>query len=116
MALKRKLSVKKTEPKPKSIIKPKALKKPNKVKPKAIRSPEVEKELSALKEETARLREENAKFAEQYGKMLETSTNIRIKANAMLGQILKALYIIGIGPDDIQAKCQQMFRKKVVAD
>jgi len=94
----------------------KAPRKPRATKPKAIRSPEVEKELAALKEETAKLREENAKFAEQYGKMLETSTNIKLKANAMLGQILKALYIMGIGPDEIQTKCQQMFCKKVVAD
>lgn len=94
----------------------KAPRKPRTTKPKVIRSPEVEKELAALKEETAILHEENAKLAEQYGKMLETSTNIKFRANAMLGQILKALYIMGIGPDEIQAKCQQMFRKKVVAD
>ena len=85
-------------------------------KEKAIRSIELEKELSALKEETASLQAENARLAEQYGQMLEVSTNIKFKANAMLGQILKALYIMGIGPDDILAKCQQMFMTKVVAD
>ncbi|MBO6031871.1 MAG: hypothetical protein J6Q22_10560 [Prevotella sp.] len=83
---------------------------------KANRSLEVEKELAALKEETASLQAENARLVEQYGQMLEVSTNIKFKANAMLGQILKALYIMGIGPDDILAKCQQMFMKKVVAD
>jgi hypothetical protein len=80
------------------------------------RSIELEKELAALKEETASLQAENARIVEKYGQMLEVSTNIKFKANAMLGQILKALYIMGIGPDDILAKCQQMFRKKVVAD
>ena len=94
----------------------KAPRKPRTTKPKAIRSPEVEKELAALKEETARLRAENQRMAEQFGKMFEENTNFRFKANAMLGQVLKWLYLIGIGPDVIQAKCQQMFRKKVIAD
>ncbi len=110
MATTKKTSTKTTEQKPK------AARKPRTAKPKAIRPPELEKELAALKEETARLQEENAKFAEQYGKMLETSANIKFKANAMLGQVLKGLYLLGIGPDEIVAKCNQMFRKKVVAD
>ena len=94
----------------------KALNKPRATKQKTIRSLNVEKELAALKEETEKLREENLRLTEQFGKMLEEHTNIKLKANAMLGQILKGLYILGIGPDEIQAKCQQMFRKKVVAD
>ena len=100
----------------KTQAKPKTAKKPTKAKTKAVRSPDLAKELDALKEETARLRAENAKFMEQYGKMMEGNANFRIKANAMLGQILKGLYLLGFGPEDIQAKCQQMFRKKVVAD
>lgn len=94
----------------------KAPRKPRTTKPKTIRSPEVEKELAALKDETARLKADNAQFMEKFGKMVEENANFRIKANAMLGQILKGLYLIGFGPDDIMAKCQQMFRKNVVAD
>ena len=108
-----------------TVVKPKIVKTKQAVKHKVYntnapngkaRSIEVEKELAALKEETASLQAENARLVEQYGQMLEESTNIKFKANAMLGQILKALYIMGIGPDDILAKCQQMFMKKVVAD
>lgn len=51
-----------------------------------------------------------------YGTLLELMTNLRIKIDVMLGQFLKGLYVIGITPDMIMAKCQQMFRKKVVAD
>lgn len=51
-----------------------------------------------------------------YGTLLESMTNLRIKIDVMLGQFLKGLYVIGITPDMIMAKCQQMFRKKVVAD
>lgn len=96
--------------------KKKVVRKTRAKKPTANQSPEVEKALAAIKEEAARLKEENTRLAERYGKMLEQSTNIRLKANAMLGQILKALYIMGIGPEEIQAKSQQMFRKKVDAD
>lgn len=51
-----------------------------------------------------------------YGKMVETVTNLRIKIDVMLGQIIKGLYIVGITPDMIIGKCQQMFNKKVIAD
>lgn len=90
--------------------------KPRTIKNKAVRSPGIEQELESLKKTVVELQEENVRLAEQYGKMLETSTNLRIKANAMLGQILKGLYLMGITPDDIVVKCNQMFRKKVVAD
>ena len=110
MATTKKTSTKTAETKPRATRKPRA------TKPKTVRLPEVEKELAALKEETARLKADNARFMEQYGKMMEENANFRIKANAMLGQILKGLYLLGFGPEDILAKCQQMFRKKVVAD
>ena len=74
------------------------------------------REVTALKRKVGRLQKENMHLAEQIGKCLEETTNIRIKADVMLGQILKALYIMGIGPDEILAKCQQMFMKKVVAE
>ncbi len=51
-----------------------------------------------------------------YGTLLEAMTNLRLKIDVMLGQFLKGLYVIGITPDDIVQKCQQMFRKKVSAD
>ena len=51
-----------------------------------------------------------------YGTLLELMTNLRLKIDVMLGQFLKGLYVIGITPDDIVQKCQQMFRKKVSAD
>ena len=110
MATTKKTSTKTEETKPRSTRKPMA------TKPKTVRSPELEKELAALKDETARLKADNAQFMEKYGKMMEENANFRLKANAMLGQVLKGLYLIGFGPEDIQAKCQQMFRKKVVAD
>lgn len=90
--------------------------KPMSAKLKAVCSPEIEQELESLKKTVVELQKENVRIAELYGKMHETSTNLRIKANAMLGQILKGLYLMGITPDDIVAKCNQMFRKKVVAD
>lgn len=109
-------TTKKTTSNKTSATKVKTTKKPRATKPKAIRSAEAEKEIAALKEETEKLRAENLRMAEQFGKMLEENANFRLKANAMLGQVLKGLYLIGIAPDDIQAKCQQMFRKKVIAD
>ena len=51
-----------------------------------------------------------------YGTLLEAMNNLRLKIDVMLGQFLKGLYVIGITPDDIVQKCQQMFRKKVSAD
>ena len=71
---------------------------------------------AALKKRIAELEEQIKQAAEEQGKMLELFTNTRIKLNAMLGQMLKALFIVGIGPDELMAKCQQMFRKNVVAD
>lgn len=110
MATAKKAAANASEPKPRTT------RKPRETKPKAVRSTEIEKELEALKKSTAELHEENVRMAEQYGKLLEFSTNMKIKANAMLGQVLKGLYLLGIGPDEIIAKCNQMFRKKVVAD
>jgi len=81
-----------------------------------VRDPRLEAEIKSLKEETAALHEENRKEAERLGKLLEENANFRIKADAMLGQLLKGLYILGITPDYIQSKCSQMFRKAVSAD
>ena len=71
---------------------------------------------AALQKRIAELEEQIRQSAEQFGKMVELMTNIRIQQDAMLGQILKGLYFIGIDPDRIMRKCQQMFTKKVVAD
>ena len=71
--------------------------------------------VAALEKRIAELESQTAKTNEAYGEMLAACTNFAIQKDAMLGQILKALYIIGIGPDQIQAKCQQMFQKKVRA-
>ena len=95
--------------------KPRATK-PRATKPKEKRAPEAEALLKSLTEETAALRKKNNDAAEKIGKLLEENANFRMKADAMLGQILKGLYLMGIDPDVIQRKCQQMFRKKVVAD
>ena len=51
-------------------------------------------------------------LATKYGKSIEELTNIRYKIDLMLGEILKGLYIIGISPDDIVRKLNQMFEKK----
>ena len=96
----------------------KTTKKPTKaVQPKSVKSPAKKRETMAdLKKKIAELEVQRDKALENYGKMLEVSTNMSLKINVMLGQMLKALFIIGIGPDELHAKCEQMFRKKVVAD
>lgn len=110
MAIAKKAAANASEPKPKTTRKPRA------TKPKAVRPTEIEKELDSLRKETAALRESSKESAEKMGKLLEENANFRIKADAMLGQILKGLYLIGIDPDTIQRKCAQMFRKAVSAD
>ena len=52
----------------------------------------------------------------EYGKLLEQYTNMNIKINTMLGQIIKGLFILGIDPDILMQKCNQMFTKKIKAD
>lgn len=69
-----------------------------------------------LKEQVKALSEQLTSTTEAYGKLLAELTNMRIQQDVMLGQILKALYIIGINPDRIARKCQTMFLKKVVED
>lgn len=76
----------------------------------------LERELDAIKEECAKLHEENLKDGKKIGTIMAENAQFRLQADAMLGQILKGLYLLGFGPEDIQAKCQQMFMKKVVAD
>ena len=70
----------------------------------------------ALKKRIAELEGLVKASGEEQGKMLEAITNLRLKQDAMLGQILKGLFIVGIDPDVIARKCSQMFRKKIVAD
>lgn len=71
---------------------------------------------ASLKKRIAELEEQVKQSTDEYGKMVETMTNLRIQKDAMLGQVLKGLYLIGIDPDIIMHKCQQMFQKRVVAD
>lgn len=69
-----------------------------------------------LKKRIADLEGQLNKALTDYGNLLSETANITQKIDVMLGQMLKALFIVGIGPDELMAKCQQMFRKKVVAD
>lgn len=69
-----------------------------------------------LKKRIVELESQLNKILEDHGNLLSASANITKKLDVMLGQMLKALFIVGIGPDELMAKCQQMFRKKVVAD
>ena len=95
----------------------KTSKKTNKKKEKVeLEFPKVLEELAALKKQTEILHQENLKLLEEHGKQLSESVNYKMKTDAMLGQVLKALYIMGIYPDQIMRKCDQMFAKKVVAD
>lgn len=68
-------------------------------------------ELDALKKETESLKAENLAAMEKYGKLLEVNTSLYLKSDVMLGQIIKALYIMGITPDMIVRKCSEMFQK-----
>ena len=69
-----------------------------------------------LKKRIAELESQLNTALEDHGNLLSATANITKKLDVMLGQMLKALFIVGIGPDELMAKCQQMFRKKVVAD
>lgn len=71
---------------------------------------------AAFQKRIAELEEQVKAISEEKGKLLEIFTNLRIKQDAMLGQILKGLYLVGIDPDVIGRKCSQMFSKRVVAD
>ena len=71
---------------------------------------------ASLLNKIAQLDEQVNASADEQGKLIEALTNNRIKLDAMLGQILKGLYLVGIDPDMIMKKCQQMFQKMVVAD
>ena len=68
-------------------------------------------EIEALMHETERLKAENLAAMEKYGKLLEVNTSLYLKSDVMLGQIIKALYIMGITPDMIVRKCSEMFQK-----
>lgn len=84
---------------------------------KAVKTSPKKRETAAdLKARIKELEEQRDQTLADYGKLLEVVTNIRFKRDAMLGQMLKGLFLIGIGPDELHAKCEQMFRKKVVAD
>lgn len=69
-----------------------------------------------LKKRILELEGNLAKSQEEYGKLFELHTNMRVKLDAMLGQILKGMFIAGIDPDVLAKKCHQMFRKRIVAD
>ena len=71
---------------------------------------------AAFQKRIAELEERVKAISEEKGKLLEILTNLRLKQDAMLGQILKGLYLVGIDPDVISRKCSQMFSKRVVAD
>lgn len=94
--------------------KPKTTKAP--VKKRASKTLPKEDSLPSLKGEIETLEKAYLQTQEDYGKLLEQYTNLRLKLNTMLGQILKALFIVGIGPDELTAKCGEMFCKKIVAD
>lgn len=95
-------------------------KKTTTAKTKKVKSPKTpakkRETIADLKKKIADLEAQRNKVLEDYGKLLAASTNINLKLDAMLGQMLKALFIVGIGPDELHKKCEQMFRKKVVAD
>lgn len=72
--------------------------------------------LADLKKRIEDLEAQKTDALTKYGKMLEVNGNMQLKLDAMLGQMLQALFIVGIGPDELMLKCSQMFRKKVVED
>lgn len=45
----------------------------------------------------------------KYGKLLEEQINSNRLKDKALGQFLMGLYLLGLGPDKVLAKCQQMF-------
>ena len=86
-------------------------------KPKTAKSPAKKRVTTVdLEKRIAELENQKNDALTKYGSMLEATSNMQLKLDAMLGQMLKALFIVGIGPDELMAKCQQMFRKNVVAD
>lgn len=86
-------------------------KNPSKQKPNTTQRSKYKAELDALKKETESLKAENLAAMEKYGKLLEVNTSLYLKSDVMLGQIIKALYIMGITPDMIVRKCSEMFQK-----
>ncbi len=67
--------------------------------------------IGELKKTVSQLEDQLKTSTEAYGKVLEELSNYRIKLDVMLGQMLKALFIIGIGPDELSRKCSQMFSR-----
>ena len=67
--------------------------------------------LVELKKKISEIEDQMRSSTEEYGKLLEYVSNNRIKLDVMLGQIIKALFIVGIGPEEIARKCSQMFSK-----
>lgn len=80
-------------------------------KPAAKKTRNETSELKVLRDEVASLKEANRQVSENFGKLLEEVTNFQIKKNAALGQILKGIYLLGIMPDEIHAKCAAMFKR-----
>ena len=82
----------------------------------ATKSAKKRESTASLKKRIAELEAQRDNALNDYGNAVAANANLSIQLDAMLGQILKALFIVGIGPDELMAKCQQIFRKKVVAD
>ena len=72
--------------------------------------------VAELKKQIENLKNQLNKTTEDYGNMLAAWVNMKVKMDTMLGEVLKGLFAIGIGPDELKAKCGQMFVKKVKAD
>ena len=106
--------VKKAKPK---AVKPKAATKtPRATKPKAVAKVTDAETIEALKKQIEVLQNQLNETLTAYGKMHATMLNFNSRADAMLGMILKGLFEIGIGPDELARKCSQIFRKKIQAD
>ena len=68
-------------------------------------------QVDALLIENDNLKTQVAMYQNMYGELVASSTNIKMKLDILLGQILKGLYVMGITPEDILKKCSQMFEK-----
>lgn len=82
------------------------------------KKPTAKKRLSTdmLKKRIIELEGQLLESRNEYGKMLEQYTNMNLKIDTMLGQILKGLFVVGIDPEVLTKKCGQMFQRKIQAD
>jgi hypothetical protein len=70
-----------------------------------------ESQVDALLIENDNLKTQVAMYQNMYGELVASSSNMKMKLDILLGQILKGLYFMGITPEDILKKCSQMFDK-----